>query len=383
MNRGDFPIFKNHPKLAYLDSANTTLKPQCAVNAVRDYYENIGANIGRATYDLSEHATAAYESARFKVAEFIGAESDEVIFTHSATYGINQVARGLQHLLKPGDVILLTHYEHNSNILVWQQVAKESGAKVAHIEDSPNFNNVKIFAYSLVSNVTGEVFDYGEAVKQVRASGGFVLVDATQAMSHIPVGVSKLNCDFLVFSAHKVYAPSGVSVLYARKGAQARLQPLVYGSQTFSDISKNGFTLLSSVQRFEPGTPNIEGAIGLGAAITFLQGSNLRKMWGHDQELTKYALKSLQGSTLQRLVVGKPQVGIVSLAHPRIHPHDFAMFLNEEQIAVRAGKACSDILMQKLGLNRGVVRISFGIYTTKEDINRFIAAYQKVVERLS
>ena len=383
MNRLDFPVLKNQPDLVYLDSANTTLKPQCVVDAVRDYYQNYSANIGRATYSLSERATAAYESARKKVANFIGANSDEVIFTHSATYGVNQVAFGLQHLLGPGDVILLTEYEHNSNIIAWQQVAKKTGAKLAYLDDNPDLSRVKVFAYTLVSNVTGQVFNRDKLTSQIQKQGGFVLVDTTQAVSRLPINLATLDCDFLVFSSHKLYGPSGVGVLYACRSSQPKLKPLVYGSQTFSSISREDTRLVDAYGRFEPGTPNIEGVVGLGAAVDHLSHIGMVKIAEHDQRLAAHATSALQDAALKSYLVVDPQVGVLSFDHPTIHPHDFAMLLDEANIAVRAGKACSDILMQKLRLGRGVVRISFGIYTTTKDIDKFMNGYQKVIERLS
>jgi cysteine desulfurase/selenocysteine lyase len=382
MNRSDFPIFKSHSDLVYLDSANTTLKPQPVIDAVLNYYQNSSANIGRATYQLAEQATIAYNDARQKVAEFINAKSDEILFTYSTTYAINQVAWGLA--LKPNDVILLTEYEHNSNILVWQKVAQKTGAKIAYLDDNPPLEKVKIFAYTLTSNVTGEVFDHSKLVQVLKNHGALILVDAAQAISKLPIDVAKLNCDFLTFSSHKLYGPSGVGVLYAKAELQAQLEPLVYGSQTFADISRQDFQLLDSVEKFEPGTPNIEGAIGLGAAIDYLNQIGMSKIQQHDQDLVAYAHQQFQKLGLSKYLVAKPQnqVGVLSLSHPNIHPHDFALFLDTDDIAVRAGKVCSDILIQKLKLNRGVVRISFGIYTTKNDIDQFAKGYKKITEQL-
>ncbi|MDR1032880.1 MAG: cysteine desulfurase [Candidatus Nomurabacteria bacterium] len=384
MNREDFPVLIGDHRLVYLDSANTTLKPQCVVAAVNDYYETYSANIGRATYDLSERATVAYGAARQKVADFIGADSSEVIFTHSATYAINQVAYGLAHTLRPGDVILLTNYEHNSNILVWQKIAANTGATVAYLGDDIQLSNVKIFSYTLASNVTGEVFNHHALIAKLRKQGTKIVVDAAQAVSKLPIDVRRLDCDFLVFSSHKLYGPSGVGVLYARAELQPTLEPLVYGSQTFAEISKHEFKLLNGVERFEPGTPNVEGVIGLGAAVDYLGSIGINKVHEHDQKSVDYILSQLKHAGLLPYLVAQPkqQIGVFSLAHPTIHPHDIAMLLNEQHIAVRAGKACSDILMQQLGLERGVVRISFGLYTFKSDVDTFIASYADIIKEL-
>jgi cysteine desulfurase/selenocysteine lyase len=384
MNRSDFPIFAKRPELVYLDSANTTLKPRPVIDAVADYYNNYSANVGRATYRLAEQATTAYHEARRQVAQFIGASDDEVIFTHSTTHALNQVAWGLRDKLRAGDVILLTEQEHNSNVIVWQKVAAQTGAKLAYLDDDPPFDRVKIFAYSLVSNVTGEVFDYSKEIATLDRRRTCVVVDAAQAVSKMPLDLAKLDCDFLVFSSHKLYGPSGVGLLYARAKAQTQLRPLVYGSQTFAEISRQSVKLLDGVERFEPGTPNIEGAIGLGAAIKYLNCVGMSKVQRHDQDLVAYALDQLQRHNLAQYLVATPsrQVGVLSLNHPRIHPHDFALLLDQTHIAVRAGKVCSDILMQKLGASRGVVRLSFGLYTTTAEIDKFIAGYTKVLEQL-
>ncbi|MCL1876851.1 cysteine desulfurase [Candidatus Saccharibacteria bacterium] len=393
MNRADFPIFKGQPDLVYLDSANTTLKPRTVIDAVRRYYEDYSANVGRATYDLAERATAQYESTRNLVADFIGANPDEIIFTHSASYAINFAVFGLKKFLHAGDVILLTEYEHNSNIIAWQKVAAETGAEIVYLPSSRaqrgnldrllrsarNGKKIKTFSYSLISNITGELFDHRELSAWIRARGGLVLVDATQAVGRMSVDVNELNCDFLVFSSHKIYGPSGVGVLCARSNAQTKLEPIIYGSQTFTSILPQTTELSHDYSRFEPGTPNIEGVIGLGAAIEYVNSV----IATHDQDLTQYAIEKLEQNDLKKYLIGEPQVGILSLNHPTIHPHDFAMLLNQKNIAVRAGKACGDILMQKLGLNRGVVRISFGIYTTKTDIDKFIAEYQNAIGRLT
>jgi cysteine desulfurase/selenocysteine lyase len=384
VNRADFPILKNHPDLVYLDSANTTLKPQPVIDAITDYYQNYNANIGRATYQLAEQATSAYNNARQKIAQFINAQADETIFTYSTTYAINQAAQGLKNILMPNDIILLTEYEHNSNILVWQKVAQQTKAKIAYLDDNPPLDRVKIFAYTLVSNVNGQIFDHTKLVQVLKNQGATILVDAAQAISKLPIDVAKLNCDFLVFSSHKLYGPSGVGALYTKAKLQPKLQPLIYGSQTFADISRQDVQLLSSVEKFEPGTPNVEGVIGLGAAVDYLSKIGMSKVQLHDQALITHAKKQFQKLGLSKYLVAptQNQVGVFSFTYPRIHPHDFALFLDADQIAVRAGKVCSDILIQKLKLSRGVVRISFGLYTTKKDIDKFAESYRKITERL-
>jgi cysteine desulfurase/selenocysteine lyase len=384
MNRSDFPLLVNHPELVYLDSANTALKPSTVISAINDYYQDFSANIGRATYQLSERATASYREARQKIARFIAADESEIILTYSGTYAINQVAQGLSHLLQPSDLILLTAHEHNSNILVWQKIARERKAQLVYLDDDPPLDQVRIFAGTLASNLTGEIFDYRKLIHKLKSHGAFVLLDAAQLIPKALIDVGRLGCDFLTFSAHKLYGPSGVGVLYARSSAQAELSPLVYGSQTFATISRQHFELKNRYERFEPGTPNIEGAIGLGAAIDYLDQIGMETIQKHDQALLNYTYTQLKKFGLGQYVVAQPrhQVGVISLSHPTIHPHDFALLLDQSNIALRAGFACGDILTQKLALERGVLRLSFGLYTTKLDIDKFIAGYRQVLGRL-
>lgn len=384
MKREEFPVLARWEKLVYLDSANTTLKPQCVIDAVRDYYESYSANIGRATYRLSELATKKYDEVREKVGNFIGASTKEIIFTHSATYGLNQIAFGMSGRLKRGDVILLSLHEHNSNLLVWQQVARETGAVVKFVEEPVDAARVKIFSYALVSNITGQVFEYSDLVHDLRSRGALIAIDATQAVSRMAIDVSALDCDFLVFSSHKIYGPSGVGILYARRELMDEMTPLIYGSQTFADVSRDGFKLLDGVAKFEPGTPNIEGAIGLGVALDFVKSIGFEEIVAHEAELIREFVKAIAESGLEEYLLtdAMPETGVFALNHPRVHPHDIAMLLDTEQIAVRAGKACADLMMQTLGLERGVIRASCGVYTNVDDVRRFVRDYAEAIRRL-
>lgn len=387
MNRDDFPILQNQPELVYLDSANTALKPQVVIDAVNNYYTNYSANISRTSYQISERATAKFNESREIVAKFLGARADEIIFTYSTTYGINQIAQGIKSRLKTGDIILLTLNEHNSNLLVWQEIAKETGAKIAFVEEisETEIAKIKIFSYSLVSNMTGEVFDYSELTQKIHAVGGLIAIDASQAVPHLETSVKKLGCDFLVFSSHKIYGPSGVGVLYIRRDLQSTIQPLVYGSQTFDKISKTDFKLVVGPAAFEPGTPNIEGVIGLGAAIKYLQKIDMKKITAHDHEIIDDYYQIIDTLKLGDFVFRKTanQIGVCSLTHPRVHPHDIAMLLDGQNIAVRAGKACADLVADRYDKRQGVLRASFGLYTTKSDIEKYLRAYKNAIEELN
>ena len=382
--RSLFPILTSYPELVYLDSANTTLKSDLLLKALAKYYHHHLTNVGRSGTDWSTWVTRQYQLAHQDAGELIGVKSDNIVFTYSSTYAINMVRHGIQHTIHPGDIILLTLHEHNSNLLPWLALAKQTGTQVKYMEELPlsDLSRVKLFSYSLVSNLTGEVYDYHNLTTQIRKQGGLVLVDATQAVPHLDVSVDRLNCDFLVYSAHKVYGMTGLGVLYIADDQIQSLAPMVYGSQTFSHIDRSNYDLLSSAGRFEPGTPNIEGALGLRVGLQLL------KAFRHQEEvLGEYFLDQLRQHQLDQFLIGSTdpatrRVPIFSLAHPTVHPHDIAMLLESQQIIVRAGKSCADIPAQHLGEARGVIRASLGIYNTQQDIDRFIAGYKQAINQL-
>ncbi len=382
--RSLFPILTGHPELVYLDSANTTLKSDLLLKALAQYYHHHLTNVGRSSTDWSTWVTRQYQLAHQDAGELIGAKSDNIVFTYSSTYAINMVRHGIQHTLHPGDVILLTLHEHNSNLLPWLALAKQTGARVKYMEELPlsDLSRVKLFSYSLASNLTGEIYDYHNLTTQIRKQGGLILVDATQAVPHLDVSIDRLNCDFLVYSAHKVYGMTGLGVLYIADDQLQSLIPMVYGSQTFSYIDRSDYELLSSTERFEPGTPNIEGALGLRVGLQLLKAFRHR-----EEALGEYFLDQLRRHRLDRFLIGSTDpatrhVPIFSLAHPTVHPHDIAMLLESQQIIVRAGKSCADIPAQHLGEARGVIRASLGIYNTQQDIDRFITGYKQAINRL-
>ncbi len=382
--RSLFPILTGHPELVYLDSANTTLKSDLLLKALAKYYHHHLTNVGRSGADWSTWVTRQYQLAHQDAGELIGVKSDNIVFTYSSTYAINMVRHGIQHALHPGDIILLTLHEHNSNLLPWLALAKQTGAQVKYMEELPlsDLSRVKLFSYSLASNLTGEIYDYHNLTTQIRKQGGLVLVDATQAVPHLDVSVDRLNCDFLVYSAHKVYGMTGLGVLYIADDQIQSLIPMVYGSQTFSRIDRSDYELLSSAERFEPGTPNIEGALGLRVGLQLLKAFRRQ-----EEALGEYFLDQLRQHQLDRFLIGPTDpttrhVPIFSLAHPTVHPHDIAMLLESQQIIVRAGKSCADIPAQHLGEARGVIRASLGIYNTQQDIDRFITGYKQALNRL-
>lgn len=389
MNRQDFPIFKNRPNLVYLDNANTTMKPKSVIAAVTDYYTKYCANTGRTSYENSELATKNFATSRQAVAKLIGAKTNEINFTYSATYAINQVVHSLYKTIKSNDVILLTRHEHNSNLLPWINIVKNTGAKLCYIDDLSNpdlerlINKVKIFAYSAVSNLTGQSYDYSRISRQIRQAGGYVLVDVNQLVGHQTINIDKLGCDFLMFSAHKLYGPSGVGVLYAKKATTTKLSPLVYGSQTFQYLSDKNFTLVEGPQKFEPGTANIEGVIGLGKAIEYLSNIGLKNIALYELDLKQYLLEKAAHLDLDKYLVKNNGQHIALFNHPLIHPHDIANLLDSRyHIAVRAGKCCNDLNSAKMHLATGAVRVSWSFYNTKKDIAKFLSAYKEISELL-
>lgn len=401
-----FPLLNEQPDLVYLDSANTSLTPQPVIQAMTDYYHRSNANVGRGDYQTAAWATTKVQQVRQSVADFIGAKTDEVIFTYSSTYAINQIAFGVAPELREGDVILLTLHEHSSNIIPWLEVSRQTGVEIYYADELDDdelakiMPRARILVYSLVSNISGQVYDYAELAGQVHDNGGVVIVDTTQAASHLDFTVKPWpkrlrpgqldpECDFIVLSAHKMYGPSGLGVLYIRGDVQDQVRPLVYGSQTFSQIDQLDYRLKSGPARFEPGTPNITGIIGLGAAIQFINDYGRDQLGKHDQQLLDYYQRQLAKTGLDQYVFrdnspyANGQVGIQALAHPTVHPHDIAMLLDKQHIAVRADKACADVLLDHAQQSRGVIRLSFGAYTTTEDIDRFLAAYQQAIRELA
>lgn len=370
--RQQFPMLVNHPDLVYLDSAATTLKPYSVIEAITNYYQNYNANVGRSSYQIAEKATCELDDVRQMMADFIGANSPQnIIFTSSATSGLNQLAFGLTKLIKAGDIILISNYEHNSNIKPWQIIAKRQNACLkTWPDDNIDWSKVKVLAYCSASNVTGQLFSPSKLSQKVRANGGIVLTDATQLAGRYPLEVKKLPIDGLVLSGHKIYAPSGVGVIYATNNLLTKLTPLLFGSGD---------------NPWEPGTPNIEGIIGLGAALKWIKQIGLSNIYHHDQELVSYATDRLRdyGLLPYLLEPAASRIGIMSLSHPSVHPHDIALYLDDQKIAVRTGLMCADHALKHLGLNQGAVRLSFGAYTTPTDIDQFIDCYKQAIQELS
>lgn len=391
--KSDFPIFTAHPDLVYLDSAATSQKPQPVIDAVTDFYTQANANIHRGIYDLSQQATKAFEDVRQKTARFIGAaEPSEIIFAANATEAINYVAYGwTRKNLKRGDIIVTSVMEHHSNFVPWLKLKEELGIELVTLPIDQeyrldykidlDFSRVKLIALTHASNVLGTINPIADilAYFKQRGASAKLLVDAAQTAPHIPVDVKKLGADFLVFSAHKMLGPTGVGVLYAKKDLLDAMAPLITGSHMIESVTSDQATWAQAPDKFEPGTRNIEGVIGLGAAIDYLTGTDMSKIEAHERNLTAYALEqfSARGVKLFGPRGSKERLGVFSFAIDNIHPHDVAEILNRSGVAVRAGHHCAQPLMQALKVT-GTTRASTYLYSTREDIDKLMNGIDEV-----
>jgi cysteine desulfurase/selenocysteine lyase len=394
--RADFPILQRrvngHP-LVYLDNAATSQKPRQVIDALVRYYEFTNANVHRGLHTLAEEATEAYESARAKVARFIGAEPESVVFTRNATEAINLVAYawGLANL-KSGDRIVLTEMEHHSNIVPWQLIARLTGAQLHYVPFTPEgemdmeaLDNAlrqepKLVAIVHVSNVLGTVNPVEEITRKAHAVGAKVLIDGAQAVPHKPVDVTRIGCDFYAFSGHKMLAPTGIGALYARRELLEEMPPFMGGGSMIRRVTHEFSTWADIPTKFEAGTPNIADAIGFGAAVDYLQHVGMEAIRQHEQRLTAEALRLLE--TEEDIVVYGPRdpqrrCGLVSFNFKHVHPHDVAQVLDARGIAIRAGHHCCQIIMRRLDVT-ATARASFYLYNTIEEIHTFVEALDDV-----
>ncbi|PIS04705.1 MAG: cysteine desulfurase [Candidatus Buchananbacteria bacterium CG10_big_fil_rev_8_21_14_0_10_42_9] len=392
--RRDFPILKqkvNGQPLVYFDNANTTQKPKAVIEAVTNVYSVYNANVHRAMHSLGVKTTVAYEGARQICADFIHAETSEIIFTSGATAALNILAYGLGKKLKRGDVILVSAMEHHSNFVPWQQIAKAAGATLQLIEvdkagqlvinEKQFTNNVKIVAVTLMSNVFGTITDVNKVAKLAHKVGAKIVVDAAQGAAHVPIDVAKLNCDFLAFSGHKMLGPTGIGVLYGKKELLENLDPLMFGGEMILEVKVEETIFNDVPYKFEAGTTNIAGAIGLGAAIKYLQSVGLENIYRQEQQLLIYLFKQLKGIPEVQVVGGtntSRRGGVVTFILKTkdgqvIHSHDLAEVLDSFGIAIRGGHFCAMPLMAKLGIV-GASRASFYLYNTETEIDVFVKA---------
>jgi cysteine desulfurase/selenocysteine lyase len=388
--KSNFPIFATHPNLVYLDTAASALKPTAVISAVDCWYTNFGTNVHRALYDVGEEGTKCYENVRTGVAKFLQAEREEIVFTKGTTDGLNKLARMLEPTVKAGDSIVLTRMEHHANIIPWQQLAKRTGAQLKFIELTADYEldlesaqklidaRTKIVSFTAASNVLGTIAPITKIVALAKKMGAITVVDAAQAVAHAPIDAHKLGCDFLVFSAHKMYGPTGVGVLYGKKELLEKLEPVVFGGDMIKKVSYNDATWADLPYKFEAGTPPIEAVIGLGAALFYLSEIGWEKIRAHEQELmTYFGEKMSQAVSIIGPKIAQHRVPVFSFTIPGAHPHDVTEILNRDHIAIRAGHHCAMPLMEHLGVG-GTARVSFGLYTTKSDIDALVVGIEKV-----
>jgi len=393
--RGDFPILERevHGKpLVYLDSANTSQKPRQVLDAMTDYYERHNANVHRAVHTLSEEATHLFEQARGKVARFAGASERATVFTKNASEAINLVAYawGLRNL-REGDEILVTEMEHHSNLVPWQLVAGMTGARVRAVPITGDYlldldaldrllgGRTRIVAVSAMSNMLGTLNPVPAVAERAHAAGALVLADAAQAVPHAGARLDELGADFLAFTGHKMLGPMGVGVLAAREEVLEGMEPFLGGGEMIRDVAIEGSTWNDIPWRFEAGTPNVADAVGLGAAVDFLQALGMDRVRAAEADLTAYALKRL-GEVQGLRVYGPAELehrgGVVSFTLGSIHPHDVAQVLDEEGIAVRAGHHCTMPLHRRLGV-QATTRASFSVYSTADEVDALVAGLEK------
>jgi len=392
--RSDFPILdqqvNGHP-LVYLDSAASSQKPRQVIDTLVHYYQHDNSNVHRALHELSNRATDAFEAARKKVAQFIDAASaDEIIFTRGSTEGINLVANTWAVAnLKPGDIILSTGMEHHSNLVPWQLAAQRTGATLRHVPvlDDGTLDlealeklltpQVKLFAFVHISNSLGTINPARELCARAHAVGAVTLVDAAQSAGHIPLSVKDLDCDFLVFSGHKICAPTGIGILYGRMALLEKMPPWHGGGEMIQTVTLEASTYKAPPARFEAGTPNIADAIALGAAMDYLQAIGLENIQQHGQALADHALQRLAEIPGMRIL--GPQIGPrASLAAFHLdwaHPHDLVEFANSHGIAMRGGHHCTQPLMKRFKVP-GTTRASFYLYNTTAEIDRLAEVLQ-------
>lgn len=391
----EFEIFKDD--VVYLDSAATSQKPQCVLDAMETYYKNSNANPHRAAYKLGVLATEAYQAAREKVANFLGTKnSEEIIFTKNATESLNLIAYsyGLNNL-KRGDEVVLSIMEHHSNLVPWQQISKAKGAKLKYLYLNDNFEidereieekitpKTKVVCVLSTSNVLGTKNNIEKIVEKAHSVGAIVVVDITQSVAHEKFDVKKMDVDFAAFSAHKMYGPTGIGVLYGKKELLEKMNPFLMGGDMIEYVYEQDTTFAELPNKFEAGTQNVAGAVGLAKAIDFINEIGYKNIEKHDKELYLYAKKILGKLPYIEMYAPKNCVSsVLSFNVKGLHPHDVASLLDAEKICVRAGNHCAQPLLRFLKID-STIRISFGVYNTKEDVDRLASALEKIYNKFS
>ncbi len=396
--REQFPALSqtiNQQPLIYLDSAATTQKPQVVIDAISQYYSKQNANVHRGSHSLTAHATSQFEAARDKVAQFIGAASSkEIIWTRGATEALNLIAQTYaRSTLQPGDEILVSEMEHHANIVPWQIVAEQTGAKVIKVPmtsgcefdltafDSLLTERTKIVALAQITNVTGSRQPIEQVIEKAHEMNAVVIVDGAQGIVHEPVNVATLDADFYVFSGHKLYAPAGIGVLYGKLELLEAMPPWHGGGKMVERVSFSGTTFSELPGKFEAGTPNVAGAIALSSAIEWLHQFEQQDVEDHIHQLQHKTYQALSQLDDIQILGYKPNSSVITFVMDGVHHQDIATLLDQQGIAVRAGHHCAHPLMDALKV-KGTVRVSFGIYNNMDDVDKLIAAIEKAVDML-
>ncbi|HEM2815347.1 TPA: cysteine desulfurase [Streptococcus suis] len=395
--RKDFSILDqvvNDEPLVYLDNAATTQKPQQVLDVLADYYQKDNANVHRGVHTLSERATARYEAARQKVADFIQAKSSkEILFTRGTTTSLNWVAQFAKEILQPDQEVIISVQEHHSNIIPWQQACQQTGAKLRYVTlkngelDMDHLRSLlssktKFVSLAHVSNVLGSIAPIGEIAELVHQVGAYLVVDGAQSVPHMAVNVQELDVDFFAFSGHKMLGPTGIGVLYGKEELLNRMSPVEFGGEMIDFVYEQSATWKELPWKFEAGTPNIAGAIGLGAAIDYLTEIGMDAIQAHEAELVDYVFPKLQaipGLTIYGSQDLSKRTGVIAFNLDDLHPHDVATALDYEGVAVRAGHHCAQPLLRYLQVP-ATVRASFYIYNTKADCDKLVEAIIKTKE---
>lgn len=397
--RDEFPILKrlvNDESLVYLDNAATTQKPNVVLHEIERFYQTSNANIHRGVHTLAQEATQEYEKSREIVRRFIHARSTkEILFTRGTTTGLNWVARGFAPtVLTPGDEIWITPMEHHSNLVPWQEIAKQCDCQLVYmpmLEDGQLdmsaiknmlHSRVKIMSVCHISNVLGVINDVSTLAKWQHQNGNILVVDGAQAAPHMPIDVTELDCDFYAFSGHKMLAPTGIGVLYGKEFFLHQMNPIEFGGEMIEFVHDFSSTWNELPWKFEAGTPNIMGAIALGKAIEFLEDLSMEKVYAHEQELMEYVLPQLANIPdieIYGPLDPKKHASVLAFNLKGVHPHDVATAMDMEGVAVRAGHHCAQPLLRKINA-QATVRASFYLYNTKEEADKFIATVRKVKE---
>lgn len=398
--RAEFPILQrqvNGNPLIYFDNGATSQKPKMVLEAIDKYYTEFNANVHRGIHTISQEATIMMEESREKVRQFINArQAHEVIFTRGTTEGINLIANSIRNILKPEDEIIITEIDHHSNIVPWQMVCERTGAKLKYIPltdegtldisqlDELLTSNTKLVAVNHISNALGTINPIETIIEKAHQAGAWVLVDGAQSAPHYVLDVQKLNCDFLVFSGHKMYAPTGVGILYGKESILEELPPFHGGGEMIKEVFMDHSTYAGLPFKFEAGTPNIAGNIVIGTAIDFIQSIGMEQIHAYEEELVKYTSERL--SELEEVIIyakNAPRSGAVSfnLNIPGVHPSDVGMILDKKGIAVRTGHHCAQPIMRHFNI-KGTVRASFAVFNTKEEIDQMIEGVKLAIRML-